>query len=37
MFGPDRFALRMALVEALYDDLVAVEAFLCRLLPRLDT
>jgi hypothetical protein len=37
LFGPEKFVLRMTLDEALRDDLVAIEACLCRLLPHLDT
>ena len=37
MFGQEKFALRMTLSDALCDDLVAIEACLCRLLPHLDT
>jgi hypothetical protein len=37
VFGPEKFVLHMTLDEALCDDLVALEACVCRPLPRLDT
>ena len=37
MFGSEKFVKRMTLNEALCDDLVALEACVCRPLPRLDT
>jgi hypothetical protein len=36
LFGPEKFVLPMTLSGALIDDLVAVEACLCRPLPHLD-
>lgn len=37
VFGADKFFLPMTLSEALKDDLVALEAGVTRLLPRLDS
>lgn len=37
VFGPDKYALRMTLSEALCDDVTALETSHCRLLPFLDS
>jgi hypothetical protein len=36
-FGPEKYLMSMTLSGALCDDLVALEAGLCCLLPRLDS
>ena len=36
VFGPEKFVMRMTLAEALRDDVVAIEAGMCCLLPQPD-